>query len=69
MSEQELKFKNMHLAEDGWAWTGTIGDDDVTFVAHGKVTGVELFDRCLEEYEIPLMFNGKVTGIAKGWEL
>ena len=51
--------KVMHLAEKGGAWTGTIGGEDVTFVIHGEVTGIELFDRCLDDDEIRKAFKDK----------
>ena len=57
--KENIESKIMHLAEKGGAWTGTIGGEDVTFVVHGEVTGIELFDRFLDDDEIRKAFKDK----------
>jgi len=59
--EEAVYSKTMHIVENGGAWTGTIGGKDVTFVIHGNITGVELFDKCLNDDEIRKTFDAKTV--------
>ena len=59
--KEAVYSKTMHIVENGGAWTGTIGGKDVTFVIHGNITGIELFDKCLNDDEIRKTFDAKTV--------